>query len=178
MNEYIKLAKNTIETYIKTGKKLEVPKDLPEEFYNCRKGVFVTIYKKCSNPLPDKKELRGCIGTFMPAKENIAQEIIDNAISAAVHDYRFGPVSENELDDLVYEVSLLNPPEQIDSTKNLNPKKYGVIIKSPDGRTGLLLPDIEGVETPEHQISIACQKAGIDLEREEIELYKFTVKKY
>lgn len=174
MNEYIKLAKNSIETYIKTGKKIEVPKDLPKEFYSCRKGVFVTIYTK-SNP---EKKLRGCIGTFLPAKENIAQEIIDNAISAAIYDYRFNPIAENELGGLKYEVSLLNPPERIDSVENLDPKKYGVIVKSPDEKTGLLLPDIEGVDSPKHQILIACQKAGIDLERGKIELFRFTVEKY
>ena len=173
MNEYIKLAKNAIEEYIRTGKKIEVPKDLPEEFYNIRKGVFVTIYEKRS-----EKKLRGCIGTFMPTKENIAQEIIDNAISAAIHDYRFNPVLENELDNLIYEVSLLNPPKQINSVENLDAKKYGVIVKSSDGKTGLLLPDIEGVNTPEEQISIACQKAGIDLGTEKIELFRFTVEKY
>ena len=173
MNEYVKLAKNAIEEYIKAGEKLEIPKDLPVEFYDIKKGVFVTIYEKHS-----ERKLRGCIGTFAPTKENIAQEIIDNAISAAVHDYRFNPVSKNELDNLIYEVSLLNPPEQINSVGNLDVKKYGVIVKSSDRKTGLLLPDIEGVETPEEQISIACQKARIDLEMEKIELFRFTVSKY
>jgi AmmeMemoRadiSam system protein A len=176
MNEYVKLAKDTIETYIKTGKKMEIPKDLPKEFYNERKGVFVTIYKKSANN--HNKALRGCIGTFAPTKENIAQEIIDNAISAATCDWRFGPTTEEELNDLLYEVSLLNPPERINSIENLNPKTYGVIVKSADGKTGLLLPDIEGVKTPEHQIAIACQKAGIDAQKEKIELYRFTVEKY
>jgi AmmeMemoRadiSam system protein A len=174
MNEYIKLAKNSIETYIKTGRKIGIPKNLPGKFFNARKGVFVTIYKK-SNP---EKQLRGCIGTFLPTKENIAREIIDNAISAAVDDYRFNLITKDELDYLEYEVSLLNPPEQIDSIKSLNPKIYGVIVKSMDGKTGLLLPDIDSVETPEQQISISCQKAGIDSEREKIELYRFTVEKH
>ncbi len=173
MSEYVKLAKNTIEKYIRTGEKIEIPENLPEEFYGARKGVFVTIYEKHS-----EKKLRGCIGTFMPTKENVAQEIIDNAISAAIHDYRFDPILKSELDDLVYEVSLLNPPEQINSVADLDAKKYGVIVKSLDERTGLLLPDIEGVKTPEEQISIACQKAGIDLGIEKIELFRFTVEKY
>ena len=173
MSEYVKLAKNTIEKYIRTGEKIEVPENLLEEFYNCRKGVFVTIYEKHS-----EKKLRGCIGTFMPTKENIAREIIDNAISAAIHDYRFDPILKSELADLVYEVSLLDPPEQINSVADLDAKKYGVIVKSLDERTGLLLPDIEGVKTPEEQISIACQKAGIDLGIEKIELLRFTVEKY
>jgi len=173
MNEYVKLAKNTIETYIKTGEKIVIPKNLPEEFYNCQKGVFVTIHEMHS-----EKRLRGCIGTFIPTKENIAREIIDNAISAAIHDHRFSPITERELNDLSYEVSLLNPPERINSIKSLNAKKYGVIVKSQDGKIGLLLPDIDGINIPEHQISIACQKAGIDLEKEKIELFRFTVNKY
>ena len=174
MDEYVKLAKNAIETYIKTGKTVEVPKGLPDEFYNARKGIFVTIYTTKGK----KKELRGCIGTFRPTKECLAQEIIDNAISSAIHDYRFSRISNNELSDLEYEISLLEDPEPIDSVKRLDPIKYGVIVKSKDGRTGLLLPDIDGVETPEHQISIACQKAGIDPASEEIHLYRFTVEKH
>ncbi len=174
MDEYIKLVKNTIETYIKTGKKIEVPDNLLGEFYSVKKGVFVTIYAK-SNP---EKQLRGCIGTFMPTKENIAKEIIDNAVSSATCDYRFYPIAEDELVNLEYEISLLNPPEQVNSVQDLDPKKYGVIVKSEDGKTGLLLPDIETVETPQQQISIACQKARIDLQCEKIELYRFTVEKH
>ena len=173
MNEYVKLAKNAIEEYIKTGKKIEIPKDLPEDFYSVQKGVFVTIYEKHSD-----KKLRGCIGTFAPTKKNIAMEIIDNAISAAIHDYRFDPVSESELDNLIYEVSLLNPPEQINSIADLDAKKYGVIVRFSDRKTGLLLPNIGGVDTPEEQISIACRKAGIDLGVEKIRLFRFTVIKY
>ncbi len=173
MNEYVRLAKNAIEVYIKIGKRIKVPESLPEEFYNCRKGVFVTIYEEHS-----EKKLRGCIGTFLPTKENVALEIIDNAILAAVHDHRFSPVCKNDLESLVYEVSLLNTPEQINSTENLNPKKYGIIVKSSNRKSGLLLPDIEGVEKKEHQIAIACQKAGIDLSKEKIELYRFTINKY
>lgn len=176
MDEYTKLAQNSIEIYLKTGKTMEIPKNLPENFYNVQKGVFITIYKKDS--LKAERNLRGCIGTFMPTKENIALEIIDNAISAAIYDYRFAPVTESELKNLQYEVSLLNPPEWVDSVGKLDAKKYGVIVKSPDGRTGLLLPDIEEINTPRHQILIACQKAGIDPKCEKIELYRFTVEKH
>ncbi len=174
MDECVKLAKNAAETYVKTGKTIDVPKDLPDEFYSSRKGVFVTIYEKKGS----HKDLRGCIGTFLPAKDCIAKEIIDNAISCATEDYRFDKVSETELPGLEFEVSLLNPPEAIDSTKNLDSDKYGVIVRSEDGRTGLLLPNIEGVETPGHQIAIACQKAGIDPASEKIHLYRFTIEKH
>ena len=173
MNEYVKLTKNAIENYIKTDEKMKVPNNLPENFYCEQKGIFVTIYE-----ISPKKKLRGCIGTFLPTKDCIAQEIIENAISAATCDYRFEPIQKNELSNLKYEVSLLSTPERIDSSHNLDAKRFGVIVKSADGRTGLLLPGIEGVETTEHQISIACQKAGINLENEIIKLYKFTVTKY
>lgn len=173
MDKYVELAKIAIETYIKTGEIIDVPKGLPDEFYNVRKGAFVTIYKKNGA----SKDLRGCIGTFLPTKESVTKEIIDNAISSAVEDYRFASISEAELPSLEYEISLLNPPEAINTIGNLDPVRYGVIVKCDDGRTGLLLPDIEGVETPEHQISIACQKACIDPGLEKIHLYRFTVEK-
>lgn len=174
MDEYVKLAKNAIETYIKTGKIIDIHKDLPDDLYDVQKGIFVTIYSKNKG----EKALRGCIGTFAPTKDCIAKEIIDNAISSAVHDYRFNKVRIEELDDLEYEVSILESPEKISSIKSLNPSKYGVIVKSDDGRTGLLLPDIEGVDTAEYQISIACQKAGIDPRSEKVHLYRFTVEKH
>lgn len=174
MDEYVKLAENAIETYIKTGKIIALPKGLPDEFYNSQKGVFVTIYeKKGAN-----RELRGCIGTFLPTKACVAKELIDNAISSATEDYRFCRISKDELPNLEYEISLLNSPEAIDSTEHLDPLKYGVIVKSKDGKTGLLLPDIDSVKTPEHQIAIACQKAGIDPAFEKIHLYRFTVEKH
>lgn len=177
MDEYAKLAKNAVEFYVKTGKTPDIPKGLPDVFYREKRGVFVTIYKR-SNPEPGKKSLRGCIGTYMPTKENIAREIIDNAISSASCDYRFCPVAENELDKLNYEINLLHPPEPVSSLENLDPKTYGIIVRSQDGRTGLLLPDIEGIDTPQHQIRIACQKAKINLETEKIELYRFVTEKH
>ena len=184
MNPYINLAKQSIENYIKNGKIIELPKDLPEEFYIRKAGVFVTIKKD--------NELRGCIGTFLPARKNIGEEIIYNAISAATQDYRFSLIAQNELSELDYEVSILSEPEKVvEGIKNpakfseekfreagLDPKKYGVIVKTNDGKSGLLLPDLEGVDSVEQQISIACQKAGINLAVDKIILYRFTVKKY
>ncbi|MFZ2970390.1 MAG: AmmeMemoRadiSam system protein A [Minisyncoccia bacterium] len=174
MDKYVKLAKDSIVSYLKTGKIMGIPEDLPESFYSGRKGVFVTIYER-SNP---RKKLRGCIGTFAPTKSNIAEEIIENAVSSAFYDPRFDPITKEELAGLEFEVSLLYPPQEIESIKKLDAKKYGIIVRSEDRKTGLLLPDIEGVETPEHQISIACQKAGIDQGSEKIQLYRFTVEKH
>lgn len=171
MNPYTALAKLAVNTYIKEGKTISVPTDLPKEFLERKSGVFVTIEKE--------KELRGCIGTYLPTRQNVAEEIIHNAISAATEDYRFSPIEKEELPFLSYTVYLLNPPEQIKDTKELNPKKFGIIVIATSSRkTGLLLPDLEGVDTTEKQIAIACQKADIDLKTEKITLYKFTVEKH
>lgn len=174
MDEHTALARQTVETYAKTGNTIPLPQDLPESFYSEQKGVFVTIYKNEDGG----KRLRGCVGTFSPTRENIATEIIQDAIFASQEDDRFNPITENELGSLSYEVSLLNPPEQIYSDADLDVKKYGVIVKTADGRTGLLLPDIEGVDSPAHQIEIAARKGGIDFKKEEFSLFRFTVTKY
>ena len=186
MNPLVNLAKLTVENYIREGKIITPAPDLPEEFLKRKAGTFVTIEK-------DGK-LRGCIGTYLPTKENIAKEIISNAITAATEDYRFGPIQKEELPALSYTVYILNEPELVKNLKELDPKKYGIIVKTmpiafPNStdvvfnghlvaKTGLLLPDLEGVDTIEKQISIACQKGGIDLAREKIFIYKFTVEKY
>lgn len=183
MDAYIKLAKFAVEEFVKTGKIIEAPKNLPKEMLNAKAGVFVSIHKKSevAPPTDEEGELRGCIGTFQPTKENIAQEIIDNAIAASSHDPRFPRITSYELPDLEISVDVLEKPEPVAASdmrlamEQLDPKKYGVIVKSAqDSRTGLLLPDLEGIDTPEYQIAIARQKAGI-LPDEEIHLYRFEV---
>lgn len=169
MAPYVKLAQQAIEEYFVTGKKIKPPVDLSDELLNQKGGVFVTIY--------NGKELRGCIGTFLPTKKNLAEEIISNAIVAATQDDRFSPIIERELPELKYEISVLSEPEPVDDLKGLDPKKYGVIVKS-GYKTGLLLPDLEGVDTVAQQINIAAQKGGIDLNSEQIEIHKFTTTKY
>ena len=165
---YVKLARETIENYIKQGKTITPPPDLPEEMVNQKAGVFVSLKKF--------GDLRGCIGTFMPTQENIAQEIIRNAISAAVDDPRFSPVNASELEDLSISVDVLSAPEEVKDTSQLDPKKYGVIVSS-GYKKGLLLPDLEGVDTVEYQINIAKRKAGIYPD-EKVKLYRFEVKRY
>ncbi|OQY38252.1 AMMECR1 domain-containing protein, partial [Candidatus Atribacteria bacterium 4572_76] len=135
---YVRLARETIENYVKQGKIITPPKDLPEEMINQKAGVFVSLKKF--------GDLRGCIGTFMPTQENIAQEIIKNAISAAIDDPRFSPVTVFELEDLSISVDVLSAPEEVKDTSQLDPKKYGVIVSS-GYKKGLLLPDLEGVDT-------------------------------
>jgi len=186
MNFYTLLAKQAIENYIKKGEIISPLNDLPEELLTRKAGTFVTIEKN--------GELRGCIGTYLPIKENIAEEIISNAIAAAAEDYRFGPIREEELPYLSYTVYILGEPELVKGIKELDPKKYGIIVKTMPitfskgtdvvfnghfvAKTGLLLPDLEGVDTIEKQLSIACQKGGIDPEREKIFIHRFTVGKY
>jgi AmmeMemoRadiSam system protein A len=131
-------------------------------------GVFCSIHKG--------GQLRGCIGTTEPVRASIAEEIISNAISAAMRDPRFEPVEEDELDDLVYSVDVLSEPEPILGPDELDPARYGVIV-SRRGRVGLLLPDLDGIDTVEQQISIARRKAGIG-EREVVELARFEVTRY
>ena len=165
---YVRLARETIENYVKQGKIITPPLGPPEEMINQKAGVFVSL-KKNGN-------LRGCIGTFIPTQENIAQEIIKNAISAAVGDPRFSPVTAFELGDLTISVDVLSPPEEISDISELDPKKYGVIVGS-GYKKGLLLPDLEGVDTAEYQIDIAKRKAGIYPD-EKVKLYRFEVKRY
>ncbi len=170
MNAYTSLAREAVEKYVKEGEIMSLPDDLPEEFYNKRAGVFVSIKKQ--------GELRACIGTSIPAKNNIAGEIVANAISAASKDHRFGPVEATELPELSYEVYVLGAPEPTNDIEDLDPKKYGIVVNSVFGKTGLLLPDLEGVETPSDQLKIACEKAGIDIRSEDFSLYRFTADKY
>lgn len=186
MNPLVVLAKLAVENYIREGKIIESPKDLPEEFLKRKAGAFVTIEKN--------GKLRGCIGTYLPTRINIVEEIIRNAIATATEDYRFGRIQVEELPYLLYTVYILSYPEPVKDLKKLDPKKFGIIVKTgsftyPDQenavfdgavpyKTGLLLPDLEGVDTIEQQISIACQKGGIEPTQEKIFIYRFTVEKY
>ena len=163
---YVQLARKTVETYVRTGKKLRVPEGLPEEMYSRRAGVFVS--------LKEEGRLRGCIGTIAPVRGSIAEEIIENGISAAAKDPRFHAVEPEELDRLEYSVDVLGETEKIDSPEKLDVKRYGVVV-SRGYRRGLLLPDLEGVDTVEEQIEIARRKAGIPEDAEDIRLERFEV---
>lgn len=162
---YVRLARNTLEAYVRTGKTPVLPEDLPDEMLENRAGVFVSI--------KSHGELRGCIGTFMPTEKNIAEEILRNAISAGTGDPRFNPVRSDELEDLVYSVDVLTSPEPVDSKEQLDPKRYGVIVRR-GYKSGLLLPDLEGVDTVEDQLNIALRKAGI-WHKEDYSIERFEV---
>lgn len=167
MHRFVELAKQSVEGFVRTGRTISSPGPLSPEMKD-KAGVFVSIKKQ--------GHLRGCIGTFMPCQENIAAEIIKNAVCAATQDPRFDAVRENELDELTYSVDVLSPPEKIKDLSELDPKIYGVIITG-GHRKGLLLPDLEGVDTVEEQLRITRMKAGI-MPDEKIEIFRFRVQRY
>ena len=162
---YVQLARASAEYFVMTGNILPVPDWVPDELLDKRAGVFVSIHKFGA--------LRGCIGTISPAKKNLALEIIYNAVSVVSEDSRFEPVEENELEFLDINVDVLGEAERINSEKELNVKKYGVIVQSGYKR-GLLLPDLDGVDTVQEQISIARRKGKIS-PNEKISLFRFEV---
>ena len=166
MSPIARLARETVEKYVTEGKVPEIEELTPE--MKERAGVFVSIHKRGA--------LRGCIGTFEPQRSNVAEEILSNAISAAMRDPRFSPIGAGELADLEYSVDVLTHPVPVEDKEKLDPKKHGVIVEC-GYRKGLLLPDLEGVDTVEQQIDICCQKAGI-APGEPTELYSFEVKRY
>ena len=166
MSPLAKLARETVEAYVKEGKPPQ-PEELTPEMKQ-RAGVFVSIHKL--------GDLRGCIGTFEPTQDNVAEETITNAISSATRDPRFPPITPSELKDLSYNVDVLTNPEPIEGKDQLDPKKYGVIVEA-GWRRGLLLPDLEGVDSADYQIDICRQKAGIAPD-EPIKLYRFEVRRY
>ena len=173
---YVIWAEKVLNSYLKDQTLIE-PDDTFSSLKQMRAGCFVTLHKKNGN-------LRGCIGTFLPTEENIALEIRNNAIAAAIRDPRFNPVRYDELKDLILSVDILSEPElvkdyneSLDSGK-LDPKKYGVILEdSTRWKRGLLLPDLEGVDSIEYQINIAMRKAGI-FQGEKFRVYRFTSTRY
>lgn len=168
MHPLVQLAKDAVELYVREGKTLPVKgEDLPEELKQ-RAGVFVC--------LKIRGMLRGCIGTFQPTEPTIAGETVRNAVNAATCDPRFLCVRLEELGSIEYTVDVLTPPEPVKDRSELDPKRYGVIVQA-GGRRGLLLPDLEGVDTVDYQVSIAMQKAGIP-PGTRVDLSRFEVRRY
>jgi AmmeMemoRadiSam system protein A len=164
-DEYVRLARQTLESYVINRKIIKKPDSLSHTLVSNRAGVFVSLKLDGS--------LRGCIGTISPTTPSIADEIIRNAISAGTEDPRFPPVSEDELPRLIYSVDVLGEAEKIESLDELDPVRYGVIVTK-GHRRGLLLPNLEGVDTAEEQVSIALRKAGISPD-ENYQLERFEV---
>jgi len=163
----VQLARATIEAYVREGKVIRPPAELTPEMQQ-QAGTFVSLHRR--------GQLRGCIGTFEPTQENVAEEIIHNAISSATQDPRFMPVEPRELADLEINVDVLSTPEPVSDAEELDPKRDGIIV-SAGRRRGLLLPDLDGVDTVAQQIDICRHKAGIG-PNEPVRLQRFTVKRY
>ena len=163
---WVRLARAVIEAWVGERRRIALPAELPEEMLTQRAGVFVSLHKE--------GKLRGCIGTIAPVRENVAEEIRENAVSAAARDPRFSPVRPEELEELEISVDVLSAPEKISSAAELDVKRYGVIV-SKGYRRGLLLPNLDGVDTVEEQISIALQKAGISRRERDFEMERFEV---
>jgi len=162
---YVRLARLSLETYVQSHSYAKLPEGLPNELLQTRAGAFVSLKKD--------GRLRGCIGTILPTQSSLAAEILHNAISAGTQDPRFSPVTADELPSLVYDVDVLTTPEPITDKKQLDVKRYGVIVASGD-RRGLLLPDLAGVDTIDQQIDIARRKGNIG-PKEKVALYRFEV---
>ena len=165
----VSLARQAIEAYVRTHTVLQPDHDPDRQ--PRRAGVFVSLH------LPDGS-LRGCIGTTEPYQPSIEEEIVANAISSAGRDPRFYPVEESELDRLDISVDVLETPEEVSGPEDLDPKQYGVVVRTIDGRRGLLLPDLEGVETVDQQLRIACRKGGIDPVADHYSIFRFKVQRH
>lgn len=168
MHPFVELAKQAIETFVKTGQAISVPEPLPAEMAEPG-AVFVSLH------LPDG-QLRGCRGTITPTEENLAQAIIKTAIASAVDDPRFLPLQAAELPGLQVKVDVLSPLEPVSDISELDEKKYGVVIQS-GRRRALLLPDIPVITSVARQLQAVRQKAGLG-GSEPAELYRFTVQRY
>ena len=168
---FVQLARRAIETFVREGQ-IIVPDEPSSTEEKQRAGTFVSLHDS-------RGQLRGCIGTFVPSPPSVALEIIHNAISAATRDPRFPPLRPEELVGLNVKVDVLSTPEPVSGPEELDPKRYGVIVQASEGwyRRGLLLPDLEGVDTVEEQIHICRRKAGIGAD-EPISLQRFEVERY
>jgi AmmeMemoRadiSam system protein A len=166
---YVRLAIQAIRHYLAEGVPPPCPSKLPDGM-NRKSGVFVSIKKRKNH------ELRGCIGTVTPTQKNLAEEIIHNAISAATRDPRFEAISTNELDSLEFSVDVLTPLEAIKDASELDPKRYGLSIRY-EKQQGILLPDLEGIDTAERQIELCLKKGNIPKDCS-YQMYRFGVERY
>jgi MEMO1 family protein len=165
----VALAREAIGTYIRDRTLVAVP--LPVDGRLRRAGVFVSLH------LPDGS-LRGCMGTTEPRMGSIEEEVVANAITAATGDPRFYAVAPQELEGLEISVDVLGAPEEVTSLEDMDPKRYGMICSTLDGRKALLLPDLEGVDTVEQQLRITCRKGSIDPDNDQYQLYRFEVQRH
>jgi len=164
---YTRLARSALEQFVRSGQVMPVPDPVPDD---------LAKPAACFVSLKTGGELRGCIGTIEPAEPCLAAEIIANAISAGTRDPRFFPVCQDEFPSLVYSVDVLSTPEPIESIEGHDPREFGLIVQA-GGRRGLLLPDLEGVDTAAEQMRICRAKGGIGPD-ELVRLMRFRVERY
>ena len=168
MHPFIELAHKAIKTYLETGQIAAAPTPLPENM--TRPGaVFVSLHTADG-------QLRGCRGTITPTQPTLAQAIIHTAISSAVDDPRFPPITLSEIQGLQIKVDVLSSMEPVTDTSVLDEKVYGVLIES-GSRRALLLPNISSVKSVPHQLELVRRKAGLS-PTEPAQLYRFTVTRY
>jgi AmmeMemoRadiSam system protein A len=152
---YVTLARRTVERKLNgepmVGGGIEI--DPRPELWIPRRACFVSIKTTDGN-------LRGCIGTIVPIRPSIDLEIMENAISSSTRDPRFPPMKARELDRVVFSVDVLGEPEAVADKSMLDAARWGVIVTKGPAR-GVLLPDLEGVDTVDRQLEIAAAKAGI-----------------
>jgi AmmeMemoRadiSam system protein A len=168
----VRLARQAIERYVAQRTVIEPPPDLAPDMQRPA-GAFVTIHRH--------GQLRGCIGTIQPTCASVAEEVVHNAISAATRDPRFSPIRRDELADLDVKVDVLGEPEEVHSLDELDPRRYGLIVQSEaqPWRRGLLLPDLEGIDTVEKQVYwTRYHKAGITDPKEPVIMFRFEVKRH
>jgi AmmeMemoRadiSam system protein A len=165
----VALARRTVETYVRTGEIIEPPAGAIAGDLPAAAGVFVSLHRG--------GRLRGCIGTIGPTRHTLAAEVIHNAVAAATEDPRFRPLTVRELGDLELSVDVLGQPEPITNRSQLDPRQYGVIVERGQ-RRGLLLPDLEGVNSVDEQVTIAAQKAGLNPADPALRLSRFRVVRY
>ena len=169
IHPYVKLAAQAVHYFLSAGKHLPCPSPISSSMED-QAGVFVSIKIKKNH------KLRGCIGTVTPSQNNLAQEIMRNAVSAATRDPRFKPVTIEELDQLLFSVDVLTPLEPVDKPEQLDPRKYGLSIKH-EGRQGILLPDLDGIDTVQRQIELCLKKGNIPKDAP-FQIYRFEVERY
>ncbi|MFY9224660.1 MAG: AmmeMemoRadiSam system protein A [Blastocatellia bacterium] len=163
------LAKMSLESYLKSQTTVKVPDNLPD-YLQLKAGCFVSLKTK-------QGDLRGCIGTLFPVCNNVAEEIIRNAVQAATQDYRFKPVTLEELDNLTYSVDILSPLELIEDLSDHNVEIYGLLIEAVSGKRGVLLPALPGIDTAEAQLIALRHKAGISIDTP-VKMSRFSVDRY
>jgi len=170
---YAKIAYEAILVYLKSGKKISKDEnDIPPAL-KLKLACFVSIHEQDG-------ELRGCIGTSKPKKDNLYQEIIDNAIAAATEDPRFSALKEEELNNITISVDVLSPPKDVEDINLLKPHKHGVIVSDDEGSEALLLPNLDGIDSTEKQLELAKKKAGInpEISNDKLSIKYFTTTRY